>query len=364
LIESSTPFGRIDTRDPLDADRCATAYWRDAGRGRIRNRFQEGGLKSVFIPKTQLTPQFVYDPHLAPFVEAFIANHTPRLAQRQPVAVRQDTPSRSSGITSGRQNFLGRLRRRGKGKGRGEEEDGGTELLIPNLNHQDSKSAYELKDQESKSDLVDGSRRGSINHNIKESGHHDEEIKSVIFNISPSPAPAPSYEDYERHPELEPESGRLLPQTDHYSGTSSLSPSPGRVQDPSTTFSFLSLSQVSSPEAPSTMLDSMTFSHLGPREQGPSSGERDVMSEWDSSEGFSNISSPQGGHQGLGSPLDPLYPSGGNSGLQGGLGLNTIGDVGMNYVSPIGRNRSVISLSESEGGGGSDWEAVSATRSS
>lgn len=234
-----------------------------------------------------------------------------------------------------------------------EEEDGGTELLIPNLNHEDSKSAYELK-EESKSGLVDGSRRSSINHNTNEHGHHDDEIKSVIFNISPSPAPA----GYERHPELEPESGRLLPQPDQAS--------PGRLPDPSTTFSFLSLSQVSSPEAPSTMLDSMTFSHLGPREQGPNSGERDVMSEWDSSEGFSNISSPQGGHQGLRSPLgpNPLDALGGNAGIGGGLGLNTIGDVGMNYVSPIRRNRSVISLSESEGGGGSDWEAVSATRSS
>jgi hypothetical protein len=247
-----------------------------------------------------------------------------------------------------------------------EEQDGGTELLIPNLKHQHSNSAYELKDQEEEQGLVDGSRRGSINHNIKGSGHHDEEIKSVIFNISPSPAPAPSYEDYERHSEREPESGRLLPQPDHYSGTSSPSPSPGRLQDPSTTFSFLSLSQASSPEPPLAMLDSMTFSHLGPREQGPSSVERDrdIMSEWDSSEGFSNMSSPRRGHQGLRSPLDPLDPLVGNAVIGGGLGLNTIGDVGMNYVSPIGRNRSVISLSESEGGGGSDWEAVSATRSS
>jgi hypothetical protein len=128
------------------------------------------------------------------------------------------------------------------------------------------------------------------------------------------------------------------------------------------------------------MLDSMSFSLLGPgtdNHEEESHGGRNMREEvmslpdtGDTSEGFSNLSSPQSGWK---SPLrdDSLYRaaagsgsgSGGGSGTGfgagGGLGL-AVEDLGMNFI-PLKRADSVMSLSESEGG--SDWEKVSVARS-
>jgi hypothetical protein len=192
-------------------------------------------------------------------------------------------------------------------------------------------------------------------HNAPNS--HDDEIKSSIFNIPTSSN-----------------------QSDNVFGDSQLQP-PTQDAGPSGTFSFLSLSQVSSPEAPAAMLDSMTFSHLGSgigssnvgtSEDGVESGERDrrdeVMSMPDtgySTEAFSNLSSPRSGHR---SPLNGDSgqtggsSSGGTGGRReegGGLGL-AVEDLGMSFV-PLRRQASVVSISESEGG--SDWERISVARS-
>jgi len=186
---------------------------------------------------------------------------------------------------------------------------------------------------------------------------HDDEIKSSIFNI-------PS----------------LSNQSDDVFGERQLQP-PIQDAGPSGTFSFLSLSQVSSPEAPAAMLDSMTFSHLGSgvgssnigtSEDGVESGERDrrdeVMSMPDtgySTEAFSNLSSPRSEYR---SPLNGGSgqtggsSSGGTGGRReegGGLGL-AVEDLGMSFV-PLRRQASVVSMSESEGG--SDWERISVARS-
>jgi hypothetical protein len=154
--------------------------------------------------------------------------------------------------------------------------------------------------------------------------------------------------------------------------------------------SFLSLSQVSSPEAPAAMLDSITFSHLasGSDWAASSSGkigsedqdrrnadeedgrdrQDEVMSMPDtgySTEAFSNVSSPRSGYR---SPLNGDSgqtggsSSGGTGGRReegGGLGL-AVEDLGMSFV-PLRRQASVVSISESEGG--SDWERISVARS-
>jgi hypothetical protein len=74
---------------------------------------------------------------------------------------------------------------------------------------------------------------------------------------------------------------------------------------------------------------------------------------------FSNISSPRSGHR------SPFTESGsGMSGGGGGLGL-AVEDLGMSFVPlvPVRRAESVVSLSESEGEGGSEWERISVARS-
>jgi len=197
---------------------------------------------------------------------------------------------------------------------------------------------------------------------------HDDEIKSSIFNIPTSSS-----------------------QSDHAFGERQLQP-PAQDAGPSGTFSFLSLSQVSSPEAPAAMLDSMTFSHLASgsdwaastsdqtrgegrerrstdTEDGRDRGD-DVLSMPDtgySTEAFSNVSSPRSGYRSQLSE-DSRQNGGSSSGgigergveASGGLGL-AVEDLGMSFV-PLRRQASVVSMSESEGG--SDWERISVARSS
>jgi hypothetical protein len=196
---------------------------------------------------------------------------------------------------------------------------------------------------------------------------HDDEIKSLIFNISPSPTPV----------------GANSTESDIHSRSSTAGPdpaslhvSPGHPNGPSATFSFLSLSQVSSPEAPSAMLDSMTFSHIGTgldRSEGDK--REDIMSlpdttGYQSNEGeeYSNFSSPRNNssNRDIDVNWSPSIPSTSLRGsrqtgsITGGLGLSAVEDVGMSYIVSPRRQESVLSLSESEGGGGSDWEAISA----
>lgn len=188
---------------------------------------------------------------------------------------------------------------------------------------------------------------------------HDDEIKSLIFNVPPSPNP-PSIELQSNlnPPVLEADS-------DH------LGVSPPNATGPSATFSFLSLSQVSSPEAPSAMLESMTFSHIG---TGQSEGDRreEVISLPDTNgyqtDGFSNVSSPRNRDVEVVWSPTISHPGMGSSGVMengpgGGLGLSAVEDVGMSYIVSPRRRESVISLSESDGGGGSDWEAINARSS-
>ena len=197
---------------------------------------------------------------------------------------------------------------------------------------------------------------------------HDDEIKLSIFNIPTSSS-----------------------QSDHAFEERQLQP-PAQDAGPSGTFSFLSLSQVSSPEAPAAMLDSMTFSHLASgsdwaastsdqtrgegrerrstdTEDGRDRGD-DVLSMPDtgySTEAFSNVSSPRSGYRSQLSE-DSRQNGGSSSGgigergveASGGLGL-AVEDLGMSFV-PLRRQASVVSMSESEGG--SDWERISVARSS
>ena len=188
---------------------------------------------------------------------------------------------------------------------------------------------------------------------------HDDEIKSSIFNLPTSPN-----------------------QSNNAFGDTQLQP-PTQEAGPSATFSFLSLSQVSSPEAPAAMLDSMTFSHLASgSDWASSSGQREsedgsrrnedgeegrdrgdeIMSMPDtgySTEAFSNLSSPRSGYR------SPLSENSGHTGSGSGtredtgLGL-AVEDLGMSFV-PLRRQASVVSMSESEGG--SDWERISVARS-
>jgi hypothetical protein len=204
-----------------------------------------------------------------------------------------------------------------------------TPTATPSLS---STPTYEFKEQQfniSPETVLDDKRE-----RVQSPTPHDDEIKSLIFNLPPSPLPPPPSNQTHR-----PEEGV---------GNYHLHPSPAHQNGPSTTFSFLSLSQVSSPEVPSAMLDSMTFSHIGTTAASDRAGEDvmslpDTTSGYESMEGFSNVSSPRRGATALGNG--------------GGLGLSRVEDVGMSRIS-LRRRDSLVSVSESEGQ--SDWEAISA----
>jgi hypothetical protein len=308
--------------------------------------------------------QLVYDQHLAHYIEAFIANHLPTSDTRlaAPVPSRSDHQERSTGSTSAWSKGVNRLRRR---KASQEDEEPLISLeerpsstnihespqppRVPSPTNRPTLTPYDREEQE-KSDTEPLAKLYDHDHTAPNS--HDDEIKSSIFNIPTSSN-----------------------QSDNVFGDSQLQP-PTQDAGPSGTFSFLSLSQVSSPEAPAAMLDSMTFSHLGSgvgssnvgtSEDGIEIVERDrrdeVMSMPDtgySTEAFSNLSSPRSGYR---SPLsENSGQTGSRSGIGGGgggLGL-AVEDLGMSFV-PLRRQASVVSMSESEEG--SDWERISVARS-
>lgn len=332
-------------------------------------------FKKVPLPylifETKANRQLVYDQHLAHYIEAFIANHLPTSEPRlaAPVQSRSEHEERSTGSTSAWSKGVNRLRRR---KASQEDEEPLISLeerpafkalqespphapRVPSPTIPPTSSAHNREDEH---DLRDVDPLAKW-HDPSGPNSHDDEIKSSIFNL-----PTASNQSH------------------HESGETQLQP-PAQEAGPSGTFSFLSLSQLSSPEAPAAMLDSMTFSHLASgsdwaassgqrrsedgggrnedREEGRDRGD-EVMSMPDtgySTEAFSNISSPRSGYR------SPLSENSGHTGSGSGtredtgLGL-AVEDLGMSFV-PLKRQASVVSMSESEGG--SDWERISVARS-
>ena len=329
--------------------------------------------------ETKANRQLVYDQHLAHYIEAFIANHIPTSEPRlaAPVSSRSGDEERSTGSSSALPRGLNRLRRR---KASQEDEEplisleerpAFNDLQEPRLtpprvsspNIRPNLTAYDQEEQEQEKPYTELSAKSN---DFSGPNIHDDEIKSSIFNL-PTASNQSHHEFEERH--LQP---------------------PSQEAGPSGTFSFLSLSQVSSPEAPAAMLDSMTFSHLasgsdwasssgqrrsedGSRrnEDGEEGGDRgdEIMSMPDtgySTEAFSNLSSPRSGYR---SPLSgdsrqtgalaSVGIAGRGDERSGGLGL-AVEDLGMSFV-PLRRQASVVSMSESDGG--SDWERISVARS-
>lgn len=294
----------------------------------------------------------MYDPHLAPLVEAFLATHGTdhrRLNDPVPISTSHSHPSdplfgKDTGV----------LRRRGRGQVRGEEGEEREGLLLADLDERkgplrgDSREAD--RQQPSRLQGPDTSARRPLpaRSSSDRPRPQDAEIRSVIFNHPLSP-PQPTARSgavgmmgaggITLMPEIMPPPQRTSP---HPTG-------------PSTTFSFLSLSQASSPDVPTSMLDSMTsVLREDAREEVVSLP--DTTSGYESAEAFSVVSSPRSQHRPPQSSCDH------SAGPDSGLGLTTVSDVGMSYLSPSRTSRSVISLSESEGG--SDWEALSEARGS
>ena len=222
---------------------------------------------------------------------------------------------------------------------------------------------------------------------------HDDEIRSIIFNTPPPPRPTSRASAGVAGASAETSgliltgagSTVLIPDIVHPPSEPESEGRSPRHMDPSTTFSFLSLSQVSSPEVPDTNLEAMSFSQfdIGPRidqyenHNDANDERRDARDEvvslpettmsgygygYESAEMISAMSSPR--YMGQSTPNIVGAAGVGGGGVGGVLGLNTVGDVGMSYISQpsFRRSRSVISLSESEGGSASDWEALSEAR--
>jgi len=332
-------------------------------------------FKKVPLPylifETKANRQLVYDHHLAHYIEAFIANHLPSSEPRlaAPVQSRSDHEERSTGSTSAWSKGVNRLRRRKPSREDEEplisleERPTFTDLQdspphasrVPSPTVRPDLAAYDQERlRETEMELL------AKSHDHSGPNPHDDEIKSSIFNL-PTSSNQSHHELVERH--LQP---------------------PAQEAGPSGTYPFLSLSQVSSPEAPAAMLDSMTFSHLATgSDWAASSGQRtsedgsrrnedgeegrdrgdEVMSSMPdtgySTEAFSNLSSPRSGYR---SPLSENSGQNGSGiGTRGDTGLGlAVEDLGMSFV-PLRRQASVVSMSESEGG--SDWERISVARS-
>lgn len=374
------------------ADRRATDHLRINCLSRIWIRLQKGIFLSLLRESADI--QLIYDQHLSHYIGAFIANHLPNTSDPKlaaPVLAHSNEPV--EGRPSAWSKGVDRLRRRG-GLRKKEDEDGEPLIRLDErletggleeLNRPRAQSspayhqlAFDLRDkaQDHPTDheILETYGQSLYDHDNSESSHtlipnqsHDDEIKSTIFKLASMPKTSDMMSPTTTLNEEVSESSRLFP--------------PAQEAGPSGTFSFLSLSQVSSPEAPAAMLESMTFAHFGSITG--TGGEVYADGDWEesrnrrdevismpdtgyTSDAFSNVSSPRSG---IRSSLDEDYRQSGNivashesgEGREGGLGL-AVEDLGLTFI-PLRRQESVMSLSESEGGSGSDWERVSVARS-
>lgn len=229
---------------------------------------------------TDVVTQFVYDPHVAPFIEALLAAHAPQRAAPIPTSAPVAVPTNSyTARSSARRDRGVELRRR-----RLSSDHELREPLVERSERRDSGNAARGGRVEDRSvPLIDLSDRVTSSH--------DAEVREVIFKI-PTPVPSNSSTP---GPSLErPPPGRSPRQHDSRvlsprQGDTGIASSPRRdhgLLSPrhnhgnlpaygpeSTTFSFLSLSQASSPELNHVELERLSFS-------GMSSHPVDTSDQW------------------------------------------------------------------------------------
>ncbi|WWD21429.1 hypothetical protein CI109_105914 [Kwoniella shandongensis] len=392
--------------------------------------------------------KFIYDPHLAPLIEALLAQHSLSSPHRHNEADRQvpiPVPASSSGSTTARQHHHTHLRRRSHARRSSSEYELNESLLHHRhqrrvshdhdhdhdhaLGHGEIEeaeaeaegeaawgrtSSYELDGSTLKSsppkkafhrhmNSVTSPDHTKLRRSSSETRTHvplidlgddharpespqDAEVREVIFNYAPTPLHHRSGANTPSRPSsvslnpflalaaATPEFG-ASPYT-----TSMTLPEQSPVQDqihlaaPSTTFSFLSLSQQSSPEPVNDSLQSLSVSFGTAAElvEHPSTGTREddvislpetTTSGYEDAESYSPISRAL-------SPLPPTRTASPTPvpmlAQQGGsLDSATVGDLGMSYVMPTSGRRgpmSVVSMTESDVEDGwrseSEWEAV------
>lgn len=381
--------------------------------------------------------QFVYDPHVAPYIEAFLAAHTTPSRRHTPIPVPLHSTS-TSARSSSRRDRTSELRQRRYST---DEQELREPLLRSERYTEDAMTgdgkverSFELQEAErveypvippstsKSSPFVQSApprhtpspvptqppisalpvRKVSVNEEryreyARPSTPQENEIRQVFFDLPPLPTTSiPAFTPSQSGPSRSstprsaitrsPEHGLLslgLP-GQSLGALNAHSINTGNnaqlVPPESTTFSFLSLSQASSPEAPHAMLASMTFSDAADQwadVRRESSADRagregrgeeyDVMSlpettmsgmsGYEDAEVYSpgSVRSPISIHTQLETSMlgqREEVPGGMRnlSGLQDGAGLGGI------RRGPM----SVVSLSESEGWGGeSDWEGKS-----
>ena len=226
--------------------------------------------------------QFVYDPHLAPYIEAFIALHTPsrQVESRRAVPVSVETSSPAYARSTARRDRGVELRRR---RVSNDPDDSRQPLLSPAHGGPDTAGRVDTYEpyfpdpmstaqHQPQAPLRRFSRdRPSFldlnTHLDRPSSPQDAEVREVIFNQPPTPlrpsstpAAAMSVNVFHPYGAAIPDIMTSPPKVHHPLQSSLLeAPSP-RTQPESTAFSFLSLSQASSPEVPHAMLGSMSGS--------------------------------------------------------------------------------------------------------
>ena len=330
--------------------------------------------------------QFVYDPHLAPLIEALLAAHAQ--PARRSVAVPAVTSSATTRAASTARRDRGtELRRR-----RPSREDEAYEGLLRPVSRvmRDEEdpwgrtSAYELKDSIiQRADTSRGHPKTTAPRSPpRPRGHRqplinlDEaelptqthgDVREVIFNAPFTPLRCQS----PISPPITRSQSHSRDISDaHTSPARSTTLSPPSVGIPdSTSFSILSLSQRSSPEMPPAMLGSFTLSeadqwatvsqsphHHRGREEDVLSLPETSTSGYEDAESYSPV-------VGASSPVEVHTASPGALGLGG---VREASAAGGHRETPTVRGAphargptSVVSLSESEGWGGeSDWDGL------
>ncbi|KAK8847339.1 hypothetical protein IAR55_005196 [Kwoniella newhampshirensis] len=398
--------------------------------------------------------KYIYDPHLAPLIEALLAQHAIASTDRHATPERQipvPVPASSASTTS-RQHHQTHLRRRSHARRYSSEYELNESLLHHQHQHRVSHNHDHDHEQGEnamreaawvKTSLYDmeGSRLSSPNKGIhrrrdSDNSRHihptrkcslehplpvhvaplidlddahrpespqDAEVREVIFNYAPTPlhhsgtstsarSSSPSINPFLSNDDVQPSPSSLVTLT-----------SPGQVSGsdqrlppaPSTTFSFLSLSQQSSPESMNVHLESLSFGTAAELVNSTDTGrerrvdlEDDVISLPETSiSGYEDAESYSPISRGL-SPAPPTRSTSptstptahsrsqadcitprGASVARMQSSPDPIGELGMSYVIPpssvFGRRgpMSVVSMTESDVEDGwrseSEWEAVS-----
>ncbi|ORY31038.1 hypothetical protein BCR39DRAFT_103586 [Naematelia encephala] len=301
--------------------------------------------------------KFIYDPHLAPLLEALLAAHSgnalPTPRHRRPSHSYESIPIRAQavGATTARRDHQTNVRRRSAGRREALDVHELREPLISGRStHPVIEETAVLLDEHN---AMEGSPRRGKTADLIDLSLEDAEVREVVFNI-----PTPIESRAASPPPLATSSIQLsTPES-----MSKVSPSQASrsihlpPEVPSTTFSFLSLSQASSPDTAGHQMPLSPIGRLLSINADRSAWEDDVISIHTSTSGYEDAEA-----------YSPISGAMSPARLHASPRIEAVQELGLRFVSPedldgVAARRgalSVISMSDDEGwGADSDWDGA------